>query len=403
MPSALLTLNAGSSSLKFSLFAINNSLERIFYGQVEILNEETKFLVKNDKGESIAEKTLASQTGNKENWQEFALHSLLTYLKEKNSNYTICAAGHRVVHGGDLFITPTVINSEVLEKLETFSILAPLHQPYNIAGIKLLSELMPDIFQVACFDTAFHATQPDIAQAYALPERLSNIPIKRYGFHGLSYEYITQVAPQFLGSEESQGKIIIAHLGHGASMCAIKNKQSIATTMGFTALEGLPMGTRCGNIDPGIILYLLQTGMSVEEITNLLYKQSGLMGISQISGDVRSLLSSNQPLAKKAIDIFIYRMQRELGSLVAALNGLDSLIFTAGIGEHSPEIRSRLCEKMSWLPLILNQDANLRNDAKISKIGSRISIWVIPTNEELIIAQHAWELWKLRRFVFKIN
>lgn len=393
---ALLTLNAGSSSLKFSLFAIINasSIQKIFYGQIESLKEKPNFLVKNDKGEEVVKRTLSNKNIHKENLQAFALNMLLTYLKDYNSNYRICAVGHRVVHGGKIFQKPTIVNSEIILKLAAYEPLAPLHQPYNLAGIKILSELIPDVLQVACFDTAFHATQSDIAQAYALPEGLAEVPIKRYGFHGLSYEYIAQVIPHYLGREKAEGKIIVAHLGHGASLCAMKYRKSVATSMGFTALEGLPMGTRCGSLDPGIILYLLQRGMSIDEVTELLYKQSGLKGISQISGDMRDLLSSAQPLAKKAIDIFIYRIQCELGSLMSALEGLDSLIFTAGIGEHSPEVRSRLCEKMIWLPLVLNGEANQRNDLEISQRDSKISIWVIPTDEELIIAQHTFELWK---------
>lgn len=396
MQTALLVLNAGSSSLKFSLFSIveNDRLESVFHGQIEALDEHPKFLLKNNQGEILANELVALKKDSKNSAQEFAFHALLDYLKEHTAQYTICAAGHRVVHGGEVFIEPTVVNSEILTRLENFSPLAPLHQPYNIEGIRILSAYMPDIFQVACFDTAFHATQSHIAEAYALPENISPIPLKRYGFHGLSYEYIAQIAPHYLGKEAAEGKIIVAHLGHGASMCAMKNRQSIATTMGFTALDGLPMGTRCGNIDPGIILYLLQNGLSLEEITELLYKRSGLLGVSRISADVRLLLSSKESSAEKALEYFIYRMQRELGSLVAALDGLDSLIFTAGIGEHSPEIRFRLCEKIHWLPLLMDKEANQKNALKISQEKSKISIWVIPTNEELIIAQHTFRLWK---------
>lgn len=396
MRPALLVLNVGSSSLKFSLFSILNvdELKLVFQGQVEILDEAFKFSVKNNENKILFEKSISSQKKLRKKAQAFALNTLLNYLKEYITDYTICAAGHRVVHGGETFIAPTIINAHVLTGLEKFVPLAPLHQPYNLEGIRALNEFMPKLFQVACFDTAFHATQPHIAQAYALPDDLSSIPIKRYGFHGLSYEYLAQVAPRYLGSSEAEGKIIVAHLGHGASMCAMRNRQSIATTMGFTALEGLPMGTRCGNLDPGIILYLLHNGMSVESITELLYTRSGLFGVSGISGDVRILLSSTESSAKKAIDLFIYRIQRELGSLVAALEGLDSLIFTAGIGEHSPEIRARVCEKLNWLSPLLDNAANEKNALKISRKNSKISVWVIPTNEELMIAQHTLNVWK---------
>ena len=257
MQPALLVLNVGSSSLKFSLFSILNAdeLKLVFQGQIEILDEAFKFSVKNNENKILLENSIPAQKNLRKKAQAFALNTLLDYLKEYSTDYTICAAGHRVVHGGEAFITPTVINTHILAALEKFIPLAPLHQPYNLEGIQALNEFMPKLFQVACFDTAFHATQPHIAQAYALPDDLSSIPIKRYGFHGLSYEYIAQVAPRYLGSSEAEGKIIVAHLGHGASMCAMRNRQSIATTMGFTALEGLPMGTRCGNLDPGIILY----------------------------------------------------------------------------------------------------------------------------------------------------
>ena len=396
MQPALLVLNVGSSSLKFSLFSILNAddLNLVLKGQIEILDDAFKFSVKNNENKILLEKSIPSQKDLHKKAQAFALNTLLDYLKEKTTDYTICAAGHRVVHGGNTFITPTMVNSQILMELEKLVPLAPLHQPYNLEGIRTLNEYMPKLFQVACFDTAFHATQPDIAQAYALPDDISSIPIKRYGFHGLSYEYIAQVAPRYLGSSEAEGKIIVAHLGHGASLCAMRNRQSIATTMGFTALEGLPMGTRCGNIDPGIILYLLHNGMSVENITELLYTHSGLLGVSNISGDVRTLLSNTKPSAKKAIDLFIYRIQRELGSLVAALEGLDSFIFTAGIGEHSPEIRARVCEKMNWLSLLIDDGANQKNELKISRNNSKISAWVIPTNEEWIVAQHTLNLWK---------
>ncbi len=396
MRPALLVLNVGSSSLKFSLFSILNAddLKLVFQGQVQILDEIFKFSVKNNENKILLEKSLPSQKDLHKKAQVFALNTLLDYLKEHITDYTICAAGHRVVHGGETFTAPTILNPQILAELEKFTPLAPLHQPYNLEGIRALNEFMPKLFQVACFDTAFHATQPDIAQAYALPDDISSIPIKRYGFHGLSYEYIAQVAPHYLGSSEAEGKIIVAHLGHGASMCAMRNRQSIATTMGFTALEGLPMGTRCGNLDPGIILYLLHNGMSVEAITELLYTRSGLLGVSNISGDVRTLLSSPKPSAKKAIDLFIYRIQRELGALVAALEGLDSFIFTAGIGEHSPKIRARVCEKVNWLSLLIDDEANQNNELKISKKNSKISVWVIPTNEEWIIGQHTLNLWK---------
>jgi len=394
MNPALLTLNAGSSSLKFSVFIMNfHKLERIFRGNVEILDKQFKFTVKDKENKPLMEQQFPDDV--QSDRHSGALSILLKWLKEQGLDSSIKACGHRVVHGGDYFKTPVIIQPAVLTQLESLIPLAPEHQSYNLAAIKALNQFIPDLFQAACFDTAFHTTQSEVAEAYALPEDLSPIPIKRYGFHGLSYEYISQVLPGYLGSEAAEGKIVIAHLGHGASMCAIQNRRSIATTMGFTALEGLPMGTRCGSIDPGIILYLLDRGMPAETIKKQLYQQSGLLGISGISSDTRLLLSSSSPLAKKAIDVFIYRFQRELGSLTAALGGIDSLVFTAGIGENSQEIRARICEKAeAWLPVALDQKANQSNELKISQSNSKITVWVIPTDEELIIAQHTFNCWR---------
>jgi acetate kinase len=397
MKPALLVLNAGSSSLKFSFFEItaDGVLEHIFSGRFELVDEQQRFVVKDHQEKILIDQWLPHKKKPQLSFHSAALQTLLHYLKNNYSDYKVCAAGHRVLQGG-AFSAAVVINPEIIEQLEALIPIAPLHQPHNIAGIKTLAKLMPDIFQVACFDTAFHTTQAEIAQAYALPEGISTLPLKRYGYHGLSYEYIMQTAPQYLGNTLSEGKIIIAHLGQGASLCAVRNRQSIATTMGFTALDGLPMGTRCGAIDPGIILYLLHSGMSAADITELLYKRSGLLGVSNLSNDVRLLLASDQALAKKAIDLFAYRFQRELGSLVAALDGLDGLIFTAGIGENSPEIRARLCANITWLSIKLDEEANKNNQAKISSADSKVSVWIIPTNEELVIAKYAVNLYQLR-------
>lgn len=393
MQNVLLTINTGSSSLKFSLFSIKYGLlERIFYGIFEFSHKLIKYLIKNNNDQKIIEECLHFDYNNI-NYLKATFDVLLKWLEKQDPKYIICAAGHRVVHGGESFLKPSVINQEICLQLEKYNSLAPLHQPYNIEGIKILLEYYPHLFQVACFDTTFHVTQPDIAQAYALPEDISPIPIRRYGFHGISYEYIAQVIPSYLNNNSQRYKAIVAHLGHGASLCAILNGKSIATTMGFTALDGLPMATRCGNIDPGIILYLLQIGMTIEQVSDLLYKNSGFLGVSKISSDVRILLASSEISAKKAIDLFIYRIQREIGSLVAALDGLDALIFTGGIGEHSSEIRAYVCKQLNWLAIKLNDQANHNNALKISENDSKVSVWVIPTNEELIIAQHTFKLW----------
>lgn len=399
MRQALLVLNAGSSSLKFSLYAITkNTLsdKPIVHGQIAALDEKPHFLAKSADNNILIDEQLPQAAY--QDAQAFALEHLLNCLDKYVSEYSIVAAGHRVVHGADQFNQPVIINDAIIMKLESFNPLAPLHQPHNIAGIKALTERLPTILQVACFDTAFHFTQPELAQAFALPNKLSDYPIKRYGFHGLSYEYIAQVLPEYL-HENAERKIIVAHLGHGASLCAMEKRKSIATTMGFTALDGLPMGTRCGNLDPGVILYLLeQQKISVNEVTELLYNKSGLLGVSEISADVRILLKSNNPKAKFAIDLFIYRIVREIGSLMAALGGLNSIVFTAGIGEHASVIRENVCQQLAWLGIKLDQEANLQDKTQISSSDSSLSVWVIPTNEELIIARHTWCYWQQKKY-----
>jgi acetate kinase len=395
MQQALLILNSGSSSLKFSIYPVTKAQlisAPVIYGQIEALDEQPVFLAKDANKVILAKENLTIKL--QHNVQAFSLDYLLNWLDENLHSFEIVAAGHRVVHGADKFYQPTIINNDILAILESFNPLAPLHQPYNIAGIRALIKRLPTILQVACFDTAFHSTQSAIAQAFALPEKLSSYPIKRYGFHGLSYKYIAQVLPEYLG-EQAEKKIIVAHLGHGASLCAMENRQSVATTMGFTALDGLPMGTRCGNLDPGVILYLVeQQKMSISAVSELLYNRSGLLGISEISADVRQLLNSNNPKAKFAIDLFVYRIVREMGSLVAALGGLNSIIFTGGIGEHAAAIRASICKQMAWLGIQLNEQANSQNKICISTIDSAISVWVIPTNEELVIAQNTWRYWQ---------
>jgi acetate kinase len=292
------------------------------------------------------------------------------------------------VHGGEQFAAPVLIDGAILDQLEKLAPLAPLHQPHNIAPIRVISRIAPDIQQVACFDTAFHRTQPPVAQLYALPRDLSATGVKRYGFHGLSYEYIASVLPGIVGDAPTS-RVVAAHLGNGCSMCAMRDGKSVATTMGFTALEGLPMGTRSGAIDPGVVLYLLtERGMSVADVSDLLYHRSGLLGVSGVSNDMRKLLASSAREAAEAIELFVYRINRELGSLVAALGGIDALVFTAGIGEHAAPVRARVCESAGWLGIRLDAAANGAGGPRISSADSRVSAWVVPTNEELMIARH---------------
>jgi acetate kinase len=343
--------------------------------------------VRGANGESLATDALPGDTHH-----DTALRTILDWIEARAGGAGIVAAGHRVVHGGTRYMAPIGITADVLRELEALVPLAPLHQPHNLAPIRALSELKPTLCQVACFDTAFHTTQPAVAQTFALPYALSEAGIKRYGFHGLSYEYVASVLGEYLGAA-ADGRVVVAHLGAGASMCAMHGRRSVATTMGFTALEGLPMGTRTGAIDPGVILHLLsERGMSVAGVTDLLYKQSGLLGMSGVSSDVRDLLASDSPRAAAALDVFVYRVGRELGSLAAALGGLDALVFTAGIGEHATSIRARICRDAAWLGVSLDEAANKQGGPCISKAGSRASAWVVPTNEELMIARHTLTL-----------
>jgi acetate kinase len=300
----------------------------------------------------------------------------------------VLAVGHRVVHGGAKFAAPTFVTPQVLEELRKLVPLAPLHQPYNLAAIEAVSEQLPGVPQVACFDTSFHRGQAEVAEVIPLPREICCSGVQRYGFHGLSYEYIASVLPQ-VAPEIAKGRVIVAHLGSGASLCALKNGKSVDHSLGFTALDGLCMGTRPGAVDPGVILYLFQNlQLSAKDVETILYKKSGLLGISGISNDMRDLIGSSEPGARLAVDYFVYRAAKEIGALAAVLGGIDGLVFTAGIGENSREIRSRICESSAWLGIELDREANARNGPRLSKTGSRASAWVIPTNEELMIARH---------------
>ena len=304
----------------------------------------------------------------------------------------LIAAGHRVVHGGILYSAPVLVDASVLSYLEQLVPLAPLHQPHNLTAIRAIARIRPDIPQVACFDTAFHHTQPAVAQAFALPREVTALGVKRYGFHGLSYEYIASVLPSYVG-ERSDGRVVMAHLGGGASMCALRGRRSVGTSMGFTALDGLPMGTRCGALDPGVVLYLLsEQRMTLSEVTDLLYHRSGLLGVSGESSEMHELLASDSPYAAEAIDLFVYRIRRELGSLVAVLGGLDVLVFTGGIGEHAVPIRARICQDAQWLGVRLDEEANRTGGPKISAEGSAVAVLVIPTDEDMMIARHTYDV-----------
>jgi acetate kinase len=381
-----IVLNAGSSSLKFSVYQRPQGaawrLEA--RGQIEGIGTSPRFSAKDEAGERLADHQLdkAVRDG------RAALDSLAGWLRSRYGGARVVGVGHRVVHGGARYAGPTIVTPEVLDDLRALVPLAPLHQPYNLAAIEAVAERLPGVPQVACFDTSFHRGQPAVAEVVPLPREICRSGVQRYGFHGLSYEYIASVLPE-VAPEIADGRVIVAHLGSGASLCAMKNRKSVDSTLGFTALDGLCMGTRPGSVDPGVILYLFQNlGLSAKEVETILYKKSGLLGISGISNDMRDLLTSTEPAARLAVDYFVYRAAKEIGALTAALGGIDGLVFTAGIGENSAEIRKRICEASAWLGIDLNQDANTRKQPRISRAGSRVSAWVIPTNEELIIARH---------------
>jgi acetate kinase len=390
MADAILVLNAGSSSIKFSLFLQQGGeLAPRLSGLLEGLYTAPRFTAKDASGASLGEKKWGEGT---RLGHDGGMAHLIEFLGAQRAEHRLVAVGHRVVHGGMEFSAPVRLDAGMVEKLEKFVPLAPLHQPHNLAPIKLVAERLPQVLQVACFDTAFHRAQPEIAQAFALPASITDRGVRRYGFHGLSYEYIASAFPG-LDAKAAAGRVIVAHLGNGASLCAMKAGKSVASTMGFTAVDGLPMGTRCGSIDPGVILYLMdELKMDARAIEKLIYQQSGLLGVSGVSSDMRALLESREPRAKLAVDLFVYRIGREIGSLAAALGGLDALVFTAGIGERSTQIRERVCRDAAWLGVTFDEAANARGGPRISASGSRVSAWVVPTNEELMIARQTQRL-----------
>jgi acetate kinase len=353
-------------------------------GQIEGLGARARLAVRDGEGTSLADLELGGEVCD----ARAALDALASWLRSHYRGARVLGVGHRVVHGGARFTGPTRISPEVLDELRTLVPLAPLHQPHNLAAIEAVEKQLPDVPQVACFDTSFHRGWPAVAELVPLPEEIRRTGAQRYGFHGLSYEYIASVLPQAAPSL-AEGRVIVAHLGSGASLCALRARKSVDSTLGFTALDGLCMGTRPGSVDPGVILYLFQgLGLSAEQVEEILYRKSGLLGVSGISNDMRDLLGSREPAARLAVDYFVYRAAKEIGALAAVLRGIDGIVFTAGIGENSAEVRRRICEASAWLGLELDPRANETCELRISTAGSPVSAWVIPTNEELMIARH---------------
>jgi acetate kinase len=396
MPQGLLVLNAGSSSIKFSVFALpadGGELSLVCRGLQENIGDDNPRFTAFDQAGKVVIDTQPTPPAGEVYHHRAALRDLLVWLRDSPDLPDVIAVGHRVVHGGEEYSDPQMLTPEIIARLETFVPLAPLHQPHNLAGIRAIGAVQPDLPQVACFDTAFHFGQPELARLFALPRVYREEGVRRYGFHGLSYEYIAGALAEVMGTAAT-GRTVVAHLGNGASMCAMRDGKSVASTMGFTAVEGLPMGTRSGSLDPGVLLYLIERhGMGVRDLTNLLYKQSGLLGLSGVSNDMRELLASADPNAKLAVDYFSYRIARELGSLAAALGGLDALVFTGGIGEHAAAVREQVCTRSTWLGIELDAAANAGHDRRrIDRPGSRVALWVLPTNEELVIARHTRRL-----------
>ncbi|MFA5879474.1 MAG: acetate/propionate family kinase [Candidatus Margulisiibacteriota bacterium] len=387
---SLLVINSGSSSIKFSLFSIkydvDSKLKKEYSGMIDKILLEPSILIKDSVDQKILQKNIKF-SGEKETFYEQAIDKIMEFVKTKG--YKLAAAGHRIVHGGPKYSNPTILTNEIIDYLFSLTPIMPLHQPYNLEGVKILQKKFPTLLQIGCFDTGFHATCNPISQHYALPKEITDAGVRRYGFHGLSYEYIASQLPKYMSKKEAKGKFIIAHLGNGATMCAVKNQKSVATSIGFTGVGGLPMGTRPDSLDPGVMLYLMNTyKMDTKAMNDFIYKKCGLLGVSGISSDMRTLLESNTADAKLAIDIFVHRITLFVGSLAAELEGFDSLIFTGGIGENASLIREMVCKRLKWWGILIDKKKNADNNQKISTKKSKITVWVIPTNEELIIANH---------------
>ena len=380
--------NAGSSSIKFALYGQGLAGALLFRGQVERIGQAPRLEAKDAAGKVVAER----------NWpegkldHEAATTEIIAFGRELLHGRPVVAFGHRVVHGGTEFSAPALIDDKVLTKLAELVPLAPLHQPHNLAPIRAIARVAPHLPQVACFDTAFHRSQPALAQVFALPREITAAGVRRYGFHGLSYDYIVAHLKE-TEPELAHARLVIAHLGNGASLCAVRDGRSVASTMGFTAVDGLMMGTRSGALDPGVLLYLMQErGFDAVDIEDLLYRRSGLLGVSGLASDMRTLRQSRAPEATEAIALFIYRIVREIGSMVAALGGLDALIFTAGIGEHDAATRAEVVSGCAWLGLTLDEARNQAGGGRISSEASRVSAWVVPTDEERMISRYTSEL-----------
>lgn len=390
MTDAILSLNAGSSSIKFSVFQLSGGkvvAAPLAEGEAGGIGSAPHLRIVEAEGRVSVDRDLRAGSE-----QPAILDEILGWIRAHSAGLVLIGAGHRVVHGGAKFSAPARVTPALIEALAALAPLAPLHQPHNLAPIRALSASEPDLPQVVCFDTGFHATNAPVVTHYAIPRALTAEGVRRYGFHGLSYEYIATTLPDHLG-DRAGGRVVVAHLGNGASMCAIKGGKSVATTMGFTALDGLPMGTRCGAIDPGVLLYLMkEKGMGYEALTDLLYHKSGLKGVSGLSNDMRTLLASPAPEAREAVEMFVYRIGRELGSLAAALGGLDALIFTGGIGEHAAPVRAGVGQAAAWLGIRLDPDANAAGGPRISRDDSDVAVFVIPTKEDLTIARHTARL-----------
>jgi len=391
MVSTILTLNAGSSSLKFSLWngAAGADLSELFRGEFEKIGSAPHLMVRRADGDTIADKDFG-QNGAKLTHEDL-LNELFAWMSQSHRQNTIKAIGHRIVHGGTRFVAPVRVDDQVMAELRKLEPLAPLHQPHNLAAIRACARLAPDVSQVACFDTAFHHTMSPLARRLGLPRAYDDAGVRRYGFHGLSYEFIARRL-RAIDPGVASGRVVVAHLGNGASLCAMRDGRSIDTTMSFTALDGLLMGTRPGTLDPGAVTYLMREhAMTADEIEDVLYHRSGLAGVSGISSDMRTLLSSGDSHAREAVDLFVFRAACQIGALTASLEGLDGLVFTAGIGEHSPEIRSRICARCAWLGVVLDEHANDAAGPRLSAPASRVQVHVIATDEERMIAEHTSE------------
>ncbi|MCK9282807.1 MAG: acetate/propionate family kinase [Rhodocyclaceae bacterium] len=390
---AILTLNSGSSSIKFALFAATGTINSCaeLYGQIDGIGARPHIKAMDKNGQRIDDVDIPL-SGDSDKQHHEALEFLVNWLHAHEAGWQVIGVGHRIVHGGQDYSRPMVLDDASLAQLRLLIPLAPLHQPHNLEGVDAMRAHLPHIPQIACFDTAFHRTQPEVAQRFALPRWLSEKGLRRYGFHGLSYEYIASTLPRHLGPKAA-GRIVVAHLGNGASACAMHNGKSMATSMGFSPIEGLVMGTRTGSIDPGVLIYLMEfEGLGWKGLVNLLCKESGLLGVSGISQDMRTLLKSQEPTAKEAVELFCYRLVREIGALAATLGGLDAVVFTGGIGEHAAPVRAAVCQALAWMGLELDAAANGTNATRISTADSRIDALVIPTNEEWMVAMHTADL-----------